>query len=75
MSDPHGAGIGNMSTFTLYIGDEANAVPGNTTTVMVQIPVSEIIPGTFFSFPSIVVAVLTGYMMIRLGGRRREGLR
>jgi hypothetical protein len=75
LSDPHGAGIGNMSTFALYIGDEGSAIPDNATTVMVQIPVAEIIPGTILSFPSIIVAVLTGYMMIRLGGRRREGLR
>jgi hypothetical protein len=80
LSDPHGAGLGNTSVFTLLIRDlqTTDAVSGtipDTTTVVVKIPVSEVIPGNFFSFPAALVTMLTGYVMIRIGGRRREGLR
>jgi hypothetical protein len=77
LSDPHGANMGNTSAFALCIGDlESDGlppVPGNTTTIVVDIPVSEVVPGAIFGFPAALVAALTGYVMLRMGGRRREG--
>jgi hypothetical protein len=73
LSDPHGASVGNMSTFTLYMGaPDSGLLPDSLTTVLVKVPVTEILPGAIFGFPAAIVAVITGFMMVKIGGRRRR---